>query len=55
MRGTARRGRLASAVPARAQIIDAVFATVLVTLVAQGIPLKHVLARLYPEGHGTAR
>jgi Na+:H+ antiporter len=33
--------------PARPQIVDAVFATVLVTLVVQGIPLKHVAGRLY--------
>jgi CPA1 family monovalent cation:H+ antiporter len=36
---------------ARPQIVDAVFATVLVTLVVQGIPLKHLAARLY----GSAR
>jgi CPA1 family monovalent cation:H+ antiporter len=42
---------LALALPAtlrdRAQIIDAVFATVLVTLVLQGIPLTMVVERLY--------
>jgi CPA1 family monovalent cation:H+ antiporter len=32
----------------RAEIIDAVFATVLVTLVLQGLPLEPVLKRLYP-------
>src|SRR5581483_10693752 len=46
---------LALSIPAtvtgRAEMIDAVFATVLVTLVAQGIPLEHVVKRLY----GTAR
>jgi CPA1 family monovalent cation:H+ antiporter len=31
----------------RAQIIDATFAVVLVTIVVQGAPLEHVLARLY--------
>jgi CPA1 family monovalent cation:H+ antiporter len=38
---------LPEGLPARPQIIDAVFATVLVTLVVQGIPLKQVVARLY--------
>jgi CPA1 family monovalent cation:H+ antiporter len=32
----------------RAEILDAVFATVLVTLVLQGLPLEPVLKRLYP-------
>ena len=39
---------LPEGLPARPQIVDAVFATVLVTLVVQGIPLKQVVARLYP-------
>lgn len=34
-------------VPGRASIIDVVFATVLLTLVVQGIPLRLVAARLY--------
>lgn len=41
---------LPAALPHRAQIIDAVFATVFVTLVLQGIPLEPVFARLYPRG-----
>jgi CPA1 family monovalent cation:H+ antiporter len=43
---------LALALPAglahRAEIIDAVFATVFVTLVLQGLPLEPVVRRLYP-------
>jgi CPA1 family monovalent cation:H+ antiporter len=33
----------------RAEIIDAVFATVFVTLVLQGLPLEPVVRRLYPS------
>jgi CPA1 family monovalent cation:H+ antiporter len=36
-------------VPYRAEIIDAVFATVFVTLVVQGLPLGGFVARLYGE------
>jgi CPA1 family monovalent cation:H+ antiporter len=32
----------------RAEIVDAVFATVFVTLVLQGLPLERVVQRLYP-------
>ncbi|HEV2641896.1 MAG TPA: cation:proton antiporter, partial [Candidatus Elarobacter sp.] len=38
---------LPDALPYRAQIIDATFAVVLVTIVVQGAPLELVLARLY--------
>jgi CPA1 family monovalent cation:H+ antiporter len=38
---------LPDTLPFRAQIIDATFAVVLVTIVVQGAPLEHVLARLY--------
>jgi CPA1 family monovalent cation:H+ antiporter len=40
---------LPSNVPQRAEIIDVVFATVLVTLVIQGAPLRALARRLYPE------
>jgi CPA1 family monovalent cation:H+ antiporter len=43
---------LPDTLPYRPQIIDATFAVVLVTIVVQGAPLEHVLARLYG---GTAR
>lgn len=39
---------LPPALPFRAEIVDAVFATVFVTLVLQGIPLEPVIRRLYP-------
>jgi CPA1 family monovalent cation:H+ antiporter len=38
---------LPEALPFRPQIIDATFAVVLVTIVVQGAPLEHVVARLY--------
>jgi CPA1 family monovalent cation:H+ antiporter len=38
---------LPETLPYRAQIIDATFAVVLVTIVVQGAPLEHVLARLF--------
>ncbi len=38
---------LPAQLPQRAEILDAVFATVLVTLVVQGIPLELVVRRLY--------
>lgn len=38
---------LPDTLPFRPQIIDATFAVVLVTIVAQGVPLQPVLARLY--------
>jgi CPA1 family monovalent cation:H+ antiporter len=47
---------LPQTLPFRAPIIDATFAVVLVTIVVQGAPLEHVLARLYGgTAHGGAK
>jgi monovalent cation:H+ antiporter, CPA1 family len=44
---------LPETLPFRAQIVDATFAVVLVTIVAQGAPLEVVLGRLYRNGNGS--
>lgn len=46
---------LPSTVNHRAEILDAVFATVFVTLVLQGLPLQPVISRLYPQNSDVPR
>jgi CPA1 family monovalent cation:H+ antiporter len=46
---------LPNTVAHRAEIVDAVFATVFVTLVLQGLPLQPVISRLYPSSRERPR